>query len=83
MIVLLVIPPRRSRLRAGTGRGEGEACGQAGERKHGKQVPVVEVGNRNRGYQQDDSGQPCWSARPWLPLLLKVHQASFVLWSAP
>jgi hypothetical protein len=40
------------------GRGERQACGQAGEREDGKQVPVVEVGDRDREHEQDDRGDP-------------------------
>ena len=40
------------------GRGEGQARGQAGEREDGEQVPVVEVGDRDREYEQDDRGDP-------------------------
>jgi len=49
----LVVPLRRGRLRGGPdpGRGERQASGQAGERQHREQVPVVEVGGRDREHQ--------------------------------
>ena len=40
------------------GRGERQARGQAGERQDGDQVPVVEVGDRDREHQQHDRGRP-------------------------
>src|SRR5271169_3605154 len=40
------------------GRRERQARSQAGEREDGEQVPVVEVGDRDREYEQDDRGDP-------------------------
>ena len=37
---------------------ERQARGEAGEREDGEQVPVVEVGDRDREHEQDDGGQP-------------------------
>ena len=37
---------------------ERQARGQAGERQDGQQVPVVEVGDRDREHEQDDRGDP-------------------------
>ncbi len=37
---------------------ERQARGQAGERQHREQVPVVEVGDRDREHEQDDRSDP-------------------------